>query len=94
MRPVLPRPARSIIERQLVVLSRCVFADGLPDNGILPELDDRQIIAICLQPPFATGDVKSQQLGLKYFLIQPMDICRNSVIRSQKCLTIKGVKYE
>ncbi len=43
MRPALPKPARSIIERQHVVLSRCVFAIGLPDNGILPELDDRQI---------------------------------------------------
>jgi hypothetical protein len=43
MRPALPKPARSIIERQHVVLSRCVSAIGLPDNGILPELDDRQI---------------------------------------------------
>ena|GEM_PF-2308129 len=43
MKPILPRPVRSIIERQHVVLSRCVFAIGLPDNGILPELDDRQI---------------------------------------------------
>jgi len=43
MRPALPKPARSIIERQHVVLSRCVFAIGLPDNGVLPELDDRQI---------------------------------------------------
>ncbi len=43
MKPTLPRPAHSIIERQHVVLSRCVSAIGLLDNGILPELDDRQI---------------------------------------------------
>jgi hypothetical protein len=58
MRPALPKPARSIIERQHVVLSRCVFAIGLPDNGILPELDDRQIITICLQLVCATAGEK------------------------------------
>ena len=59
IRPTLPRPARSIIERQRVVLSRCVFAIGLPDNGVLPELDDRQIITICLQIVCATDESKS-----------------------------------
>jgi len=59
MKPTLPRPARSIIERQRVVLSRCVFAIGLPDNGVLPELDDRQIFTICLQIVCATFDGES-----------------------------------
>ena len=59
MRPALPRPARSIIERQRVVLSRCVFAIGLPDNGVLPELDDRQTITVCLQNVCATVETKS-----------------------------------
>ena len=43
MRPDLPSPARSIIERQHVVLSRDVFVIGLPDNGILPDPDDQRI---------------------------------------------------
>ena len=59
MKPTLPKPARSIIERQHVVLSRCVSAIGLPDNGILPELDDRQIITICLQIVCATSGDES-----------------------------------
>jgi len=59
MRPILPRPVRSIIERQHVALSRCVFAIGLPGNGILPELDDRQIFTICLQIVCATSDDES-----------------------------------
>jgi len=59
MKPILPRPVRSIIERQHVALSRCVFAFGLPGNGILPELDDRQILSICLQIVCATPDNES-----------------------------------
>ena len=59
MKPTLPRPARSIIERQRVVLSRRVFAIGLPDNGVLPELDDRQTITVCLQNVCATSESKS-----------------------------------
>ena len=59
MKPTLPRPARSIIERQRVVLSRCVSAIGLPDNGVLPELDDRQIFTIRLLIACATDESKS-----------------------------------
>ncbi len=59
MRPTLPRPARSIIERQRVVLSRCVFAFGLPDNGVLPELDDQRIFTIRLHTACATDERKS-----------------------------------
>ena len=59
MKPILPRPVRSIIERQHVALSRCVFAIGLPGNGILPELDDRQILTICLQIVCATTGEES-----------------------------------
>ena len=59
MRPALPRPARSIIERQHVVLSRCIFAIGLPDNGVLPELDDRQIFRFAYMEAYATTNAES-----------------------------------
>ena len=76
MKPILPRPVRSIIERQHVALSRCVFAFGLPGNGILPELDDRQTITVRLQNSLCHSPQKMSRGSVQcwtHFLTQPLD---------------------
>ena len=87
MKPILPRPVRSIIERQRVVLSRCVFAIGLPGNGILPELDDRQILTIRLQIVCATTGEESHASPTASFLFSVFSFQKGQ-LQSDSCSAI------